>query len=58
MDLRPFAYAAFSAQDAGILLHTILLSAQARGIDSCPLGELATWRHPVDSEFDVPEGAS
>lgn len=46
----------FSAQDAGILLHTILLSAQVRGIDSCPLGELATWRHPVDSEFDVPEG--
>lgn len=46
----------FSAQDAGILLHTIFLSAQVRGIDSCPLGELATWRHPIDSEFDVPAG--
>ncbi len=49
-DLLPF-----SAQDAGILLQTILLSAQARGIDSVPLGELATWRRPIDSEFEVPE---
>ena len=44
----------FAAHDAGLMLQTLMLSAQARGIGSCPLGVLATWRHPVDAEFDVP----
>lgn len=41
--------------DVGILLQTIMLSAQANGVSSCPLGVLSVWRHPVDKEFDVPK---
>ena len=48
-DLLPF-----SAMDAGIVLQTIMLSAKAHGIATCPLGVMATWRHPVDAEFAVP----
>lgn len=44
----------FSAQDAGLMLQTLMLSAQAHGVGSCALGVLATWRGPVDAEFDVP----
>ncbi|MCW5953236.1 MAG: nitroreductase [Propionibacteriaceae bacterium] len=44
----------FSAQDAGLMLQTLMLAAQARGVNSCPLGVLATWRHPVDAEFQIP----
>ena len=44
----------FSAQDAGIMLQTLILSAKANGVDSCPLGVLSAWRHPVEEEFEVP----
>ena len=44
----------FSAQDAGIMLQTLMLSAKANGVDSCPLGVLSAWRHPVEEEFEVP----
>lgn len=44
----------FSAHDAGLMLQTLMLSAKARGVDSCALGVLATWRAPVDREFVVP----
>ena len=44
----------FSAHDAGLMLQTLMLAAQARGVSSCPLGVLATWRHPVDAEFEIP----
>ncbi|MDO4242343.1 MAG: nitroreductase [Actinomyces sp.] len=44
----------FAALDAGLMLQTLFLSAKARGIDSCPIGILAGWRGPLDSEFDVP----
>lgn len=44
----------FSAQDAGIMLQTLMLSAKANGVDSCPLGVLAAWRHPLEEEFDIP----
>ncbi len=44
----------FSAHDAGLMLQTLMLSAQAHGVATCPLGVLATWRHPVDAEFAVP----
>jgi len=49
-DLLPF-----SAHDAGLMLQTLILSAQSRGVGSCPLGVLATWRYPVDAEFAVPD---
>lgn len=45
----------FSAHDAGLMLQTLMLAAQARGVNSCPLGVLATWRHPVDAEFRIPD---
>ena len=44
----------FSAQDAGLMLQTLMLSAQANGVATCPLGVLATWRGPVDAEFEIP----
>ena len=46
----------WSAMDAGLMLQTLFLSAKSRGIDSCPVGILATWREPVDAEFEIPEG--
>ena len=45
----------FSAMDVGILLQTIMLSAQAQGVSTCPLGVLSVWRHPVDQEFVIPK---
>lgn len=45
----------FSAHDAGLMLQTLMLSAAANGLASCPLGVLATWRHPVDAEFEIPK---
>lgn len=44
----------FSAHDAGLMLQTLMLAAQARGVGSCALGVLATWRGPIDAEFDIP----
>lgn len=37
------------------MLQTLMLSATAHGVGSCPLGVLATWRRPIDAEFEVPE---
>ena len=45
----------FSAQDAGIMMQTLILAAKARGVDSCPLGVLSLWRHPVEEEFEIPK---
>ncbi|WP_026460387.1 nitroreductase [Schaalia suimastitidis] len=45
----------FSAHDAGIMLATLMLSAKARGLDTCGLGSLAIWRRPVDAEWDIPK---
>ncbi len=44
----------FSAQDGGLMLQTLLLSAEAHGVSTCCLGVLATWRHPVETEFVIP----
>ncbi|MDO5671450.1 MAG: nitroreductase [Actinomycetaceae bacterium] len=49
-DLMPFA-----AQDAGLMEQTLMLAAAARGVGSCALGVLATWRGLVDAEFQVPK---
>ena len=45
----------FAAHDAGLMLQTLMLSAQAGGVGSCALGVLATWRHPIDVEFEIPK---
>ncbi len=44
----------FSAHDAGLMLQSLMLAATARGVSSCCLGVLATWRAPVDAEFVIP----
>jgi len=44
----------FSAQDGGIMLQSLMLSAHANGLGTCALGVLATWRSPVDAEFEIP----
>lgn len=44
----------FSAQDGGIFLQTLMLSAHANGLGTCAQGVLATWASPVRAEFDVP----
>ncbi len=44
----------YSVLDAGILLQSIMLSAQARGLATCAQGALATWASPVRAEFVVP----
>ncbi len=46
---------AYSVLDAGILLQSILLAAQARGVASCAQGALAVWRRPLDQHFDIPK---
>lgn len=45
----------FAVLDAGILLQTLMLSAQANGLATCAQGALATWPGPVRQEFNVPE---
>lgn len=45
----------FSAQDAGLMLQSLMLSAHANGLGTCAQGVLATWRGPVDAEFDIPK---
>jgi len=44
----------FSVLDTGILLQTIMLSAEARVLATCAQGALATWASPVKAAFDVP----
>lgn len=45
----------YSVLDAGILLQSIMLAAQARGVASCAQGALALWRAPLASRFDIPK---
>ena len=45
----------FTGQDGGLMLQTLLLAAKVRGVDSCCLGALTSWRHPVEAEFEIPE---
>jgi nitroreductase len=46
----------FSVLDAGILLQSLMLSAQARGLATCAQGALATWAGPARRAFAVPSG--
>lgn len=45
---------AWSILDAGLLLQSLMLAAQARGLGSCAEGALATWAGPVRAAFEVP----
>ena len=46
----------FGIQDAGIMEQTLMLSAHAHGLGTCPQGALATWLSPIKAEFEIPEG--
>lgn len=46
----------YSALDAGHFMQTLMLSARARGLDTCAQGFLAFWSKPIRQEFDVPVG--
>lgn len=45
----------YSVLDAGILLQSIMLAAQARGVASCAQGALALWRAPLERHFTIPK---
>jgi nitroreductase len=45
----------YSVLDAGILLQSIMLSAESRGVATCSQGALALWRKPLDDHFAIPE---
>ena len=45
----------FAAQDAGIMEQTLMLSALANGLGTCPQGAIPTWASPVRAEFDIPK---
>lgn len=45
----------YSVLDAGVLLQTLMLAAQVRGLGTCAQGALALWAGPVRAEFDVPD---
>jgi len=45
----------YATLDAGIMLHALMLSAQARGLGTCAQGALAVWADPVRAAFDVPD---
>lgn len=46
----------YSALDAGHFMQTLMLSARARGLDTCAQGFPAFWSKPIRQEFDVPAG--
>jgi len=45
----------FAANDAGLFVQNLMLSAHARGLGTCAQGSLATWENVVRSEFGVPK---
>lgn len=45
----------FSANDAGLMLENLILSAHAHGLGTCLQGAAAIWDDVVRKEFDVPK---
>jgi nitroreductase len=44
-----------SANDAGLMMENLILSAHAYGLGTCPQGAAAIWDDVVRKEFDVPK---
>lgn len=42
--------------DSGIMMQSLMLSATARGLGTCPQGALGMWRSPLEKHFDIPKG--
>ena len=45
----------FSANDAGLMLENLVLSAHAHGLGTCPQGAAAIWDDVVRKEFEIPK---
>lgn len=45
----------FAANDAGLMMENLILSAHAHGLGTCPQGAAAIWDDVVRKEFDVPK---
>lgn len=45
----------FAANDAGLALENLILSAHARGLGTCLQGAVSVWDDAVRKEFDVPK---
>ncbi len=45
----------FAANDAGLMMENLILSAHARGLGTCPQGAAAIWDDVVRKEFEVPK---
>jgi nitroreductase len=45
----------FSANDAGLMMENLILSAHAHGLGTCPQGAASMWDDVVREEFNVPE---
>ena len=45
----------FAANDAGLFVQNLMLSAHARGLGTCAQGALSTWENVVRGEFEIPE---
>lgn len=45
----------FAANDAGLMMENLILSAHAHGLGTCPQGAAAIWDDVVRKEFEVPK---
>jgi nitroreductase len=45
----------FAANDAGLFVQNLMLSAHARGLGTCAQGALSTWENVVRTEFEIPK---
>ena len=45
----------FAANDAGLMMENLILSAHSRGLGTCPQGAAAIWDDVVRKEFEIPK---
>jgi nitroreductase len=45
----------FAANDAGLMMENLILSAHAHGLGTCPQGAVSIWDDVVRKEFEVPK---
>lgn len=46
----------YAANDAGLMLQNLILSAHARGLGTCLQGAVILWDDVIRKEFDIPKG--
>lgn len=45
----------YAANDTGLFVQNLMLSAKANGLGTCALGSLAPWPRAIRKEFDIPK---